>query len=211
MGILSAVNFLLYYMLSILSYYLIIYDSFVHRVELLEFWKLFSQINVKFCSQSKFDKWSYLTMFIVLIVEDTIIFSIGTILSRSNDDYAQFMSFLFFLLMDNRMFFYFLHLKVIEFQLMKIETEFKEIENNECHRKINLSSKIWTRMNTFENGRFKWVQNYYEYVHEMCDHVNSIFGLSNFAIVLLSFQSMLTFLNFMYLEIQMNFSNCSSS
>lgn len=174
-GPLDALNLLLFYIVSILSYLMIICDSYVNRVSQFEYWEKFSRIKEDFCAQINLTKWSYLIALVVLHV--------GNFSYPASD---KFMYLHFFCIIDNRMLFYVLHLKVISSQLCRMETELKLIQH-------------------FDGYGFKWIRGYYEIIHEMCNLVNSVFGLSNLAILMMIFHTALTFLNCLYLLIQKNF------
>lgn len=83
--------------------------------------------------------------------------------------------------LDNRLFFYFLHLKIIGQQLWQIDNELK--------------SKMQKR---FVKNRFKWIRSNFMLVHGMTQHVNNIFGCSHMILILLSLQCAVVFLNSFY-------------
>lgn len=174
-GPLDVLNLLLYYIVSILSYLMIICDSYVNRVNQFEYWEKFSRIKEDFCAQINLRKWSYLIALVVL--------NVGNCSYPGSDELMNLHSFC---IIDNRMLFYVLHLKVISSQLWTIKTELNLIQH-------------------FDGYRYKWIRGYYEIVHEMCNLVNSVFGFSNLAILMMIFHTALTFLNSLYLLIQKNF------
>lgn len=121
-------------------------------------------------------------MLSVITTENSIYFVINFV---GSDTYASKISqiayFIFMIIVDHRISFYFLHLDVIVDKLREIETNLKKLK------------KIGTKFNIFRE-----IHNNYGHIHKMSDLMNDIFGLSNIALILYSYQSLLTLLNCVY-------------
>lgn len=129
MKFIDAINSFAYYIASILLYVSIIYDSYSNQTLEIQFWNIFSEVNMEFSAQSILKKWSYLNGLLVLLMNDLLILLIG--LSHDDKtDATMFMNYIFFNIIDNRMLFYFLHLKLIAFQLSKIEDRLYEMQKS---------------------------------------------------------------------------------
>lgn len=192
MEFLDALNFLIYYIFCSTTYWLIIYDSCTKQKEESAFWQTFTHINNRFYSQSTIEKWSYLIAMICLLVADVSMLIITSIVENTSEPYTKLMHLIFLLICDSRIFFYLLHLKVISFHLERIETESKRSKKN-C-LKMHL----------------KWIQSYFNSIHEMSVYMNLAFDLSNLALFLLSFYCSVTFLSFFYRQMQRKFFNFNS-
>lgn len=53
--------------------------------------------------------------------------------------------------------------------------------------------------------QINWLRNYYDEMYKISNHINSIFEWSNVALIMLSFYSIVTFLNFIYSQIVRRF------
>lgn len=187
MELLDAMNFLLHYTFGALTYWIIIYDSCTkYRLE-VAFWRMFEKTHDGIYSQSNFPIWSYLSPLICLLSGDILSSTMALTFENTSDSYTKVMEFTFMWIYDNRGFFYFLHLKVIAAQLQEIEIEIERLKTH------------------FNEKRFEWIHDRYKMLHEMCEMVNAIFELSNVAILLFSFHSAVTFLNFVYRQVHNKF------
>lgn len=202
MEFLDALNFLLYYLTSAATYCLIIVDSYANRNNQRSFWKLFAQIDGKYCHQ--FNKWSYLSGLITLSIGNTAMSIIAFAYERTTGSDTKIMNCIFLNVFDHRIFFYLLHMEAITFQLQKINAVLKNISLNK-HLDIRRPA-----INSLTKLQCKWIRTNYRYVHEMTNHMNSMFGWSNLALTLLSFLSSITFLNFIYRQCHRKFGKFDS-
>lgn len=185
MEFLDALNFFVYYAFFAVTYWLIIYDSYTKQHDESAFWNMFSQINDGI--STNIGKWMYLGPLVLLFGGNIIVMITIAFYEDTSGFFTKAMSFIFLWIYDNRVFYYFLHLKIIAFQLQKIEIELKQLQKK-CRRK-----------------RLKWICSYHKLAHEMCVKVNSSFGLSNLAMLLLCFHCLVTFLNFIYRQLHQKF------
>lgn len=176
---LDFVNFLLYYVASVVTYWLIIYDSCTNRRVQFRFWTIFDGMNQNYWENVEIKKGIYLTGLIALLLID--IFAFGLSFDVDKTPVLNKMLHYFFLaVFDIRIFFYILHLKLITFQLRKIEVQLK-------HLKGKLIEK-----------RIRYISNQYRSAYEMSDCVNTTFSWSQICLILLTFYTSVTFLNIAY-------------
>lgn len=175
-------NSLLYVSSGILLYWLIVYDSFRNQKNLRNFWNVFIRINDQIHAQRKFGKWEYLRIFFLYNI-GSVFFGILMLFTDYTSSVSNIILHCIIMhIVDHRVLFYLLHLSVIAYQLQMIEIELK---------KCRIQWKI-------RNKRLKWIRNYFKLVHEMSDLTNKIFGWSHLVLIILSFYSMVVFLNVGY-------------
>lgn len=187
MELLDALNFFLYYTFSVVTYWIIIYDSHTKQRAENAFWTMFERSNDGVFSQCNVEMWSYLSPLICLLSADILSSIMAILFEQTSEFFTKIMTFTIIWIYDNRIFFYFLHLKVIAVQLRKIEIEIKRLQIN------------------FTKKRLEWIRHHYKLLHGMCEMVNTTFGLSNLASLLLSFHCAVTFLNFIYRQMHRKF------
>lgn len=185
-------NFVLYHMSFILTYSLIIVESYITRNYEQAFWMDFIRIN-GFRSHTIYKQCNYLIGLTLLLVSDVFVILYSIIRAHMYESMGNNIFHLINLsLVDNRIFFYLLHLKVIEFHIGQI------------------NDAVIQEQNRFERSKIKWIRNYYQLVYEMSERVNSIFGWSQLAVILFTFHSSLTFLNFIYRQFRGQFTKMQS-
>lgn len=188
---LDVLNFLFYYVNCAIAYWFIIYDSYSKRKVQHAFWNIFERINEgsSSFSTSKIANCSCLAIFIKLSIADILIFFlsiIGDNLSSSSD---KIVHFIYTCVIDNRTFYFLLHMKLIAIELQKINARFPVFHQNKQ------SSEV---MRNVIDIPMKKTRSYYQSVYEMCQNANQIFGWSQLTLIILCFQSFVTFLNYTY-------------
>lgn len=152
-----------------------------------KFWHIVQKIDDQFCSHQhiRFDK------YIIKMIAFFILFSIMhinyyVILFRSSGIKLLEFLIVFTLLqtfLKNYLFYYLFHLEFVKYQLKTI--------NREARLMIgvykNSITKVEKKFATFHHRRFKWIRDYYDTVFDMCDGINTIFGWSNAAAIIISF------------------------
>lgn len=196
---LDVLNFLLYCSTCSLLYWLLIYDSLMNRSDQIAFWQFFTRIDKKFYAQSELKICSYLVALFLLLLGDAFIFIFAFVCNELTDS-RQLMHGIFFVIHDHRTFFYLLHLKIITFQLRKLNTEL--IQFSKC--------RLRSIGGNFCNDWFKWIRDYYTLVYKMTDHVNMIFGWSQLALFILCFYSAIVYINAIYRQFNGKFSKLDS-
>lgn len=196
---LDVINFITYYSISTLTYWLIIYESFTCQQDFNNFWDILSRIDNKFINQIHFlFPWKFLLLLFFIKTTD-ICFTVFSFFNELMSSGVQkIMNFVFMNITINRLFFYLLHLCVIEFQLQHIRIEM---------RKIQKTLRSHQNRSNIENTKklFKWLRNYHSLVCELSRLFNSMFGWSQTAYILLNCYSFITFLNFFYRQVNEKF------
>lgn len=181
MEFIDMLNFCLYFITCSSLYWFIIFDSYTKKREQKHFWIIYQRANEK--SQLSVKKGKYAAVLIMLIMAD-LLSCILALIHENETDVGRIMHFTFLTVVDHRVFFYILHLKVIAFQLGKIKTEINQ---------------------ELQSNRLLFIRNQYEHAFEMSDHVNKIFGISHLVLIMLTFHSSITYLNFIYRLLQRKF------
>lgn len=206
MEFLDAMNFLFLHIAFSISFWLIIFDSYTNRSVQNSFWEIVSQIDKKLNSQTDLNGWTYLIPLFALLITSSSIF-VSIMIQDRDIGFATKLMYIFCIYtFDQRIFFYFLHLKVIANQLWKIKTELKGMSEQKL--RFNGIPKHLCLVNAVHlQNRFRWIHAYYQLVSEMTENVNFIFGFSHLALLLLYFHSSFTYLNFIYRQTQNKFEN----
>lgn len=198
---LDVLNFIIYYTNHSLTYWLIIYESYKYRADIRGFWNLLTQIDDQYFNQLTFKPQIYLLIVIVIPFIDVACNTFAIFNEQTSRTVQKIMFLIFINVSFNRLLFYLLHLKVIKFQLQRIQIELYRIKNSDRFNITNIQSNT-----NFEcKMRFKWIRNYYCIVHEMSQLVNSTFGWSQLAFVLLNSHCFITFINFFYRQMNLKF------
>lgn len=180
MDYLDALNMFSYSTTCILTFMLIIYDSCANRNAQNEFGRNLMEAHVKYFPKMDILNWNYLITLTILSIGAflDLLFALLHYDDKFNQISYSLIQYHIFIIYDNRIFYYLLHLRVICVQLQKIESELR-----------------FMRKQTFNHDKLKWIQDYYKLIYDMCEHVNTIFGLSQLALILSIFQSSITILN----------------
>lgn len=181
---LDALNFLLYYITSAITYTLIVCESFVNRSVENAFWCIFSHINEELCNQKNVENQKNVIISAAFCVIDVIIAVLSVTGEHTTSSAYLIRHHIFLIICNNHILFYQLHLNIIELQLRKLEMGVKRMPSPQT---------------------FKWIRKYYELIYGMCDHINTTFGWAHLASIVLNFHSILTFVNFIYRQIHRKF------
>lgn len=181
MEFIDMLNFCLYFITCSSLYWFIIFDSYTKKREQKHFWIIYQRANEKL--QLSVEKGKYAAVLIMLIMAD-LLSCILALIHENETDVGRIMHFTFLTVVDHRVFYYILHLKVIAFQLEKIKTEINQ---------------------ELQSNRLLFIRNQYEHAFEMSDHLNKIFGISHLVLIMLTFHSSITYLNFIYRLLQRKF------
>lgn len=128
MEYLDALNFHLYYIANVSTYWLILYDSYNNHNDQYVFWQIFRKIDIQLYSQSKIKKWTYLITLASIFTANisVVVFALVREVKSSYD--LRLMHFIYLCMMDHRIFFYLLHLKIVAFQLKIIKMEIYKMQ-----------------------------------------------------------------------------------
>lgn len=186
---LDVMNFSLYFITCIITCWLIFYDSYTKQAFQIKFWKQIMLVEQGCFEKMKLYKWIYLVTLALIIFIDTFIFVFALLDKSSSDLKGKMVHFIFLCITDNRTMFYILHLETIAYQLRKIEIQLKRLKVH----------------------NFRLFRKNYALVYEMSNYINSIFGLSHLALILISFHTSVTFLCLLYRQVNKQISIFSHS
>lgn len=192
----EAVSELLQYLSVLLTYWLIIYDSFVNRHVNRKFWMNLKWIDAYGHSQSRLNFRGYIVKFMEFFPVKMCMVAI-VIVCKINSFKIDFMYNSLFKIVHMRSFYYLFCLEVLTFQLKEIEIEIQNVAsviNIPKLKTLNIRKSIYT----FEAKRLKWIREYVWNAHEMTRDLNRIFGWSHVATILSSFYLLLSQLNWSY-------------
>lgn len=187
LGTLDVLNILLYDISNILTFWLIVYDSYTKKNAQNGFWHIFRQINQQHNVDKCFVKWSFIIALVVLFILSSA-HVIVTVIFNDIPDFGNMQVYVYFQLtffFDHRMLFYYFHLNAIAYQLEKIQVELREMQkkmmNSDARHELSL--------------KLRRIRKSYSLVSTMARHMNSIFGYSHLALVLHIYLSAVTVLN----------------
>lgn len=182
---LDAFNFLVFYVNCCAAYWFIIFDFFTKRQVPHTFWANLQRINKEPKLTRQRNSWR---CFIVSIKLLSIINILVWLIVLVADDLSNFNDKIMFLILicvvDHRIFFYLFHLKLIACELQRI------------HSKL-----IDPKIKNYSETQLKSIRKSYKLVYEMSANLNVIFGISQLTLIMLNFQSYVTFINFIYRHI----------
>lgn len=169
MEFIDSLNFFSYYIASVTCYWFIIYDSYTHRKFEQQFWNIIRRIDECFYLQDKFKMWDSLTVLLLILAGDMTVLITALVNANSiGSPSSVIMHFILLSIFDHRISFFILHLKVIEFQLDKINSELKHMKKfDEIYERIGKTHRATVEMDKHEQHRFKWIRDYYELVYHM--------------------------------------------
>lgn len=178
-GIVEVVNVTMQFSAPTYTYWMIIFDSSLHRREHQRFWNIVQRIDTSYCRQvNAFQRFIFkmiayfsiaISFFLVFQTED-----------NSNYPGSIFVYLTLITVCQIRIFHYLFCLEVIQFQLKVIEHEWKTLNIANC-------SNEWKRF-----------RGYYATIHELTILLNETFGCSNVAAILFGFYTVLTDVNVIY-------------
>lgn len=179
---LEVVNYLLQYLATLYTYCFIMLDSNLQMRKHRQFWRVFKQIDEFYHQQNGLNITSYLSKFLLCFFISSFVILIVIVTTENLSDIEALFVYLFLIkVSEARVFHYLLCLEVLKFQL-------KTIENSLINRPSDIR-------------QFKWMRGHYHYIYEMVNCLNSIFGLSQVAIILFCFYFFLTDVNFIYVSL----------
>lgn len=194
---LEATNLCIEYIITVVTYWLIIVDSYAHAKGNQIFWSLFRRIDTMNRNHNlfRFNSFSLKLFEFILFV----------VLSLGHYGYVSFFFkwnvFLtimsFFVLIHTcqvKMFQYLLYLDLIIKELRTIELELKEMVriNRLVNRHYSLPLRSKSKFKTLELNRFRWIKEYFQIVSKMVERMNEIYGWSHLSGIIFCFAFLLT-------------------
>lgn len=185
--ILGKWNFVIFYFTILTTYWIVLIESHIQRPAHLSFWKIYGRLedfgqrdSVKILYLLKYGL--HVLIFVIMLIistQDTMT-NTGSILTY----------YILLFMCNNRLFYYLLYLKLIKFELEQIKHNIK----CDC---INFQEGFVVIL--------KKTRNKHQRIYELTNCLNVFFGWSQFGVILISFYTFLTYLNFSYQQINGKF------
>lgn len=193
----EVLNECLQYINALVTYWLIILESFQKRKVHKHFWNVFEQIDWFFCHQSTVNLRSYRKKLISFFGFHflLILFTLTDPLTQSTQVDLAYEAV--FMMCEFRIFYYLFCLEIVNHQLNRIESELQTMELvwnfTRKFTRFPFIDEIYEPANyPFELQRFKWVRDYFHHIYEMVSSLNTFFGWSHIAVVSFCFTYILT-------------------
>lgn len=197
LGLSEAISESVQYSTALYTYWLIIFDSIVHRRAHKHFWIVLQRIDTSFSCQPIRSIRIYIVKIVIFSMKTVLVMvirlTIGTMVGLTID----FAYITLFVICEIRIFYYLLCLEVLHFQLKVVENEVKIMMTI-----LNVSNfrKHQSACYSFELERLKWIRGYIHCVYKMMDLLNQIFGWSHVAGISFCFYYLLTESNWLYIH-----------
>lgn len=198
---LEIANEMIQYTTGLCTYWLIIFDSFYYRRSHRNFWEILDHIDAHFCKQFISFR-SYLCKIFEFFLASTILYTLSYISHAFPQIDGVYIYIALIIICHFRIFYYVFCLEIVNWQLQMIHHELAKIKSNSSNlfaagaRNVNLRTR--NIKDDFNLKRLKWANEYYGYVIEMTELMNTIFSWSQIALVLFGFYSLLSSLNWCY-------------
>lgn len=172
-------------------YWVTILELYIRQHSQRQFWHIFRKIDIKFCNHQhlRFNKYIikmvvYMILFLVMYFNYYII-----LFHSSGSDLYDFwiVHSLLQMFLRNHLFYYLFFLEFIKHQLQIIQQETKLMIYDNRKKKFDAGSIL----TMFHRKRLRWIRDYYDAVHDMCNVINEIFGWSNASAIIISFGQIL--------------------
>lgn len=177
---LGILNFTLFYGAALVSFWIVIVESYAQKPAQEAFWAHHGRLND--VGQRDSMKRQYLCKFGIHLILFVIMLFVSA-QDQNTTDYAVMTYYVLLFMCNNRLFYFLLYLKIIEFELQRIYSDLLDCRRFEYRDECEIRKKAC---------------NEYQRVCKMADCMNDFFGWSHFATILLSFYTLLTYLNFIY-------------
>lgn len=170
-----------------------------------KFWQTLHGIDCSYCCHRDFSLRNYIIRFNFCLLFYTISFLIYLqgLVSQTGTDflYFWFSHFISSILYFNRVFFYLFYLELIIYELCNVECEVKQLV--EMYRKTEnelsvTGGKYRKFSQDIERKRFVRIREYFRSICIMCNCLNEFLTYSNAAMILFSFQFIVTDVLWMY-------------
>lgn len=165
-----------------------------------EFWKIYQNIDMEFCRQHSRIPRNYLwTLLYIPTASMFYVIHYAYVAIAKQNYYFYGFTYSFIILMyQNRVFYYLLYLKIVETELQIIGQEVNEFHNVFQMKNNYKLAKGNYLLRKFNVDRLKWIREYYQNVHGLCECINETFGWSNFLTIINSFTIIITHINWIY-------------
>lgn len=182
-------------------YWLSIFESYIQRHSQRTFWDIIHEIDKQFCSHRNLYFKTYLCKIILYYIISILMhlnYAYRLIIAKQSELYFFWFCYTIILLFyTNRLFYYLFFLEFIEHELNVINREIGQLLIS--YKSYGVTRTSFTK--SFHRNRFKWIRKYFVSVHDMFSIINSVFGWSNVANILLPFLIFLADINWFYWRI----------
>lgn len=166
------------------------------------FWNTFKKIDSSLCSHRRFALPGYLSRVRFCFTTFTIVclLYLHQIISTTGTKYVYFWCthFTLITMYINRVFYYLFCLELIIYELKVIENETRAVARTYRNKTCLVAvGKSWSSVE-FELKRFKWIREYFQSIHDMCESFNHFLEWSNVITILFSFQLLITDVIWLY-------------
>lgn len=200
-GLPYLVNELLQMMNGLLTYWVIIVESYLQRETQRKFWRIYEYIETfhKSCKRK------FLRIYFIKFMEYLVVILIIQIYFTQHfthyvKHYSLFrICYLFSqILYQYRVFYYLFYLELVKFELKIIKNDLKKVVAlNECRNSFSQCKhrhkfRCHTSIGKFRENTLKRISSYCQLVFELSKCINQIFGWSNFTTVIYCFHLPLT-------------------
>lgn len=185
MKFLGVLNFALFYFALLSTYWIINIETHTQKSAQDIFWKLNGFLDDDFDSRNPMKR-VYLCEFLLHAVLTIIMLSVSIQDSNTIAE-AILIYYMLIFMCNNRLFYFLLYLKIIKIELQYIKNAFGWPCSDRFLAALNSSS----------------VQ--YQRIYEMMECINRMFGWSQLATILICFYTLVTYLNFIYQQLDQQF------
>lgn len=184
MKFLGVFNFALFYFALLSTYWIIVIETHTQKSAQDIFWKLGGFLND--FGQRNSMKRVYLCEFLVHVVLTIMMLSVS-MQDSSTIAEAILIYYVLIFMCNNRLLYFLLYLKIIKIELQHNKKAFSCSRRNRLFAALHSSSVRYQR------------------IYEIIDCINRIFGWSQFATILICFYTLVTYLNFIYQQLDLQF------
>lgn len=178
---LGVLNFAIFYNAVLITYWIIVIESFMQKSSQMRFWKIHGQLNS--LEQSNSMKLIFSIQFSIHLILFVIMLFVSA-QDKNTTDYSIIIYYFLLFVCNNRLFYFLLYLKLIKLELQRISQTLE-------------SSHIYAKRSHYQNV-LKYFCSKYQRIHELTTCINVFFGWSNFAAILICFYTLLAYLNWIY-------------
>lgn len=186
LGVVESISESLQYLASLITYWLIIFDSILNAKYDRNLWKILQKIDKRFSILMTFSYHRYMIKFIEFHSVTILLFVARPMIHVYADIIIEIAYNILFKMCHIRIFYYIFCIEIVHFQLTVIKND---LENMKLISRRRYSVR-----------HFKWIRDYYSCVHELTNHLNRIFGWSHVAVILFCFYLFVTDLNWFYIH-----------
>lgn len=166
-----------------------------HRMQ-KEFWQTFKQIDSLFSSHQHLSMRTYVLKFCICLIAFLFVcvLYLQEIISKTGTEFVYFWFTHFILIMTylNRVFYHLFCMELIKNELRNIKNETKELVRANQSGPFAVAMGRCLVIEEFQLKRFKWLRDYFQSIHGMCDHLSEMIGWSTVVTIIFSFQLIAT-------------------